>query len=178
MVYAINDPHRDWSFLKGDREAACKNLPILPTRSKYCAITLLNHIDSNRYAFDPKTQISGSAASILRYNVFPKLIALLANAILGIPIIVYVDDFGALSPSGVGAEALEPFRGFCSILGAKLKDPKCSVRHINSFLGLKVIFHRLETTWLYRFRLQPKNRLNGSAPCINLSMPIRFRIPN
>ena len=124
---SLNRVPRDWAFLKGDRDSAYKNLPILKEHSRFCMITLFNPYDSKWYAFEPKTQIFGSIASVLHYNVFSKLIAQLANLILKIPILVYVGDFGSLVPLTISTEALISFKKFCDILGVKLKDTKCSV---------------------------------------------------
>ena len=136
IILPINGIDRNWDFIKGDHESAYKNLPLSPPRSRFCVITFKNHIDSKWYGFEAKTHIFGAVASVLHYNVFSRLIASLANRVFGIPILGYVDDFGAPVPGGVSEIALRVFQDFCQILGVVLGKSKCSALHTITFLGL------------------------------------------
>ena len=117
QILPTNGIHRGWDFLKIDHESAYKNLPIRPSDSRFCNIVLWSEVEGCWFAFEPKTQIFGSIASVLHYNVFSRLLASLINRILGILILGYVDDFGSPIPASLGIRALKCLNDFCEILG-------------------------------------------------------------
>ena len=83
----------------------------------------------------------GSIAAVIHYNIFSRIVAELACIFMGLPIVVYFDDFGALIPASLGPEALKAFTSFCAILRIKLKISKSQVGDRITFLGLEGLFH-------------------------------------
>ena len=162
QILSLNRKPRSWDFLKVDHESAYKNLPIRPTDSQFCFITLFDPIRECWCAFEPKTQIFGSIASVLHYNVFSRILSSIINRVLFIPILGYVDDYGAPIPTSLGEAALQTIQDFCSILGVDLKKIKCFAGHINSFLGLLGAFPDPDNDMSLSISLTPENRLNGA----------------
>ena len=68
--------------------------------------------------------VFGSVAVALHGNVFSRFLAELANRYLGIPLLSFFDDFGALIPSCLARTALQTFTAFCSLLRIRLKAGK------------------------------------------------------
>ena len=61
----------------------------------------------------------------------------MANKILGLPVLNYFDDFGALVPDIIKEVGLKSLLRFTSVLGALMKDDKSEVDRVLVFLGLK-----------------------------------------
>ena len=160
LCFRARPANRDWVFGKVDHCSAYKNLPIRPADRPYATIVVRNPADQAFYGFAPTTQIFGSTASVLHYNVFSRLLVTIINRVFGIPTIGYYDDFGFLVPNEIGDEALTLIKTLCSLLGVKLKDNKCSVANPNDFLGLRGLF---------------PNRKNGYALTISLSPEKSFK---
>ena len=142
-----------WHFFKADREAAYKQLPLEFSHSKLAVIALRSPQDKRRYGFFSRTMVFGAIAAVLHYNAFSRLVTELASKILGIPVVCFFDDFGALIRVPLGRKALEIFSKFCQLLGISLKASKSQV-------GDKVVFLRLE----------------GSFPSPQNSMQISVRL--
>ena len=54
----------------------------------------------------------GPIAAVIRYIIFPRIVAGLACKFLGLPVVVYFDDFGALIPASLGPDAIGSFSRF------------------------------------------------------------------
>ena len=80
----------------------------------------------------------GTIAAVLRYNLCPHMLSELACKILGLPIVCYFGDFGALTPASLGAHALDVFARFCAISGIRPKVEKYCVGARITCLGLGV----------------------------------------
>ena len=93
--------------------------------------------DNQWYGFISRTMMFGAIAAVLRYNVFARLLSEIVAQILGIPILCFFDDFGAIIPAKLVERALATFKSFCFKLGIRLKQTK-------SEWGQKVTFLRLE----------------------------------
>ena len=120
----VRSTRRPWEFFKADHEAAYKQLPLMPEHTKLAFVALRDPIASRWMAFHPKALLFGATSAVLHYNCFPRLLAVLANRIFGIPLIGYFDDFGALVPADVIRHALSTFERFCNSMGIALKNPK------------------------------------------------------
>ena len=70
------------------------------------------------------------------YNCFARALAVLMNRLLGIPVLNYFDDFGALVPEPLGDRALWMVGNTSSVLGAPMKTIKSLVDTQLTFLGL------------------------------------------
>ena len=57
--------------------------------------------------FTHKVLLFGAGSSSIHYNCYSRLIAVLMNRTLGIPVPNYVDDYGDLIPVDFGAEDLK-----------------------------------------------------------------------
>ena len=132
----VADSGTDWSLGKGDESDAYKKQPLLASDS-LLAVTTLMGPDGRWYGLVPRSQIFGSTASVIHYNTFSRLLASLICRLLGLPCIGYFDDYAFLVPRTLQDLALTTFKEFCAILGVILKDSKCSVGPINTFLGLR-----------------------------------------
>ena len=130
----------DWCFGKVDHCSAYKNLPIRPSDQRFSYITIKNPSTGRFVAMAPKTQISGSIASVLHYNVLSRILVSIFNRVFGIPMIGYFDDFGFLIPSSLSSDALQLVHQVCQMLGVKLKPDKSSIGRIATFLGLRGSF--------------------------------------
>ena len=76
---------RDWALFKADREAAYKQIPIDPRDQPLAIVALRDPKSGKRCGFPSHTMVFGATASALQYNAFSRLIAALANRLLGIP---------------------------------------------------------------------------------------------
>ena len=85
----------------------------------------------------PGLWVFGDVDAVLHYNVFSRILAELANHYLGIPLLRFFDDFGALIPGCMAPLALQTFTSFCSLLGIQLKTEKSAYGPRLVFLGLE-----------------------------------------
>ena len=79
------------------------------------------HPGSRRVGFTSRSPILGSAASVVRYNTFSRLLAPLCSPLFGIPTLCYFDDSGFIAPESVCREDGGAFQGFFSILAVSLR---------------------------------------------------------
>ena len=101
------------------------------------AVTLRNPADGCRYIFRSRTLRFGAVATVLRYNVFSRIVDGLCARLFGIPALSFFGDFGALVPDFLSRKALGAFDAFCKLLGITLKAEKADVGHRVTFLGLR-----------------------------------------
>lgn len=79
----------------------------------------------------------GAIAAVLHYNVFSRLLSELVSKLLGVPLLCFFDDFGAIIPAELVERALATFTSFCSKLGIRLKSSKSEWGQAATFLGLQ-----------------------------------------
>ena len=144
----------DWEFSKADHEADYKQLPLEGKHSQLAVIALKGPKTKRRYGFFIRTMVFGAVAAVLHYNVFSRTLAELANHFLGIPMLRFCDDFGALTPSCLTPLALQTFTSFCATLGIKLKKEKSAYGDRLVSLGLE-----------------------GFSPCKANNMELRVSLP-
>ena len=84
----------------------------------------------------PRVLLFGSASSVIRYNFFARSLAVLINRTLGIPVLNYFEDFGALVPEPLGTMALRMVENTSLNLGAPMWNIKSLVDAQLTFLGL------------------------------------------
>ena len=92
------------------------------------------------YGFLHRALLFGSAAVVLRYNGFSRIVAVLANMLFGLPIVNYFGDCGFPIPSSLSADGLSIFRQFCGRIGVAHKEDKTKFGGIVTLLGLWVSF--------------------------------------
>ena len=85
-------------FFKCDRKSAYKALPVAPAETRLAVIALKSPGGNKFYAFVSRTLLFGSAASVLRYNIFARIVTELFARIFGIPLISFFGDFGDMVP--------------------------------------------------------------------------------
>ena len=85
--------------------------------SQLAVIALKCPSDKQRYGFLSRTMVFGAVAAVLHYNVFSRTLAELVNHYLGMPLLSFFDDFGALTPNCLTPLALQTFTSFCTLLG-------------------------------------------------------------
>lgn len=73
--------------------------------------------------------------------MFPRIIDELTCHIVGIPLIIYFDDFGDLPPAPLEARVLAVFTSFCEHLGITMCGRKSEVGAKLAYLGLLGEFH-------------------------------------
>ena len=66
----------------------------------------------------------GSAASVWAYNRFGDMLSAVARTIACIPVVHYVDDYGAIEPTGSAESGFDTFESINSILGFHMKISK------------------------------------------------------
>ena len=125
-----------WAFLKGDDTSAYKNLPMRIEDSLTAVITLWDGSGECWKGFIPRTLIFGATASVLHYNTFSRLLAILINRLFGIPLLAFYDDLGSPMLFALGRVALETLTGACRLLGVVLKKSKSEWGNPLTFLGL------------------------------------------
>ena len=103
----------DWDFIKADREAAYMQHPMRGEHAALAVIALKCPADHRRYGFFSRTWVFGAIAAVLRYNVFSRILAELTTFYLGIPLLSFFGDFGALVPSFLSSADLQTFTSFC-----------------------------------------------------------------
>ena len=133
----VADSNRPWSFFKVDHRAAYKNLSLNPDQADACIVTLRNPAGGLWYGFHPRALLFGSVAAVLRYNCFSRIVAILANLLLGLPTVNYFDDLGSQTPTSIPEAELAALTDFGHILGIILKDDKTELGRLISFLGLE-----------------------------------------
>ena len=151
----IRTSGKKWAFYKAGREAAYKQLPIAPSQRRLAAVALRNHETSDRVDFPPKALLLGSAEAVLRYSCFSRLLSVLFNLLVGIPLVGYFDDFGALIPLDLSKEAIDTFVEFCTTIGVHLGTKKAEVGWRITFLGLRGDFPRPPYKMAILIRLHP-----------------------
>ena len=127
----------DIHFAVADRLAAYKCEPLRPDNIAFCVLAVWNPIASKFAGFKPLTQMFGSTAEVLNYNVLSRIIASLANRIFDTPAIGYFDDFGFVVSASVCARALRLFEQFCDLLGLTVKAGKSKFCSSIVYLGVK-----------------------------------------
>ena len=127
-------------FFKSYRRAAYKSLPVCPIQTKPAVVVLKNPSGGKRYAFARRTLLFGSLSSVLHYNITPRAIAGLAGAMVGIPLVFFFGDFGAIFLKLLAAYGLCFFGQFCEICGFDLKAVKAEICQNVGFLGDKGSF--------------------------------------
>ena len=126
----------DWATFKDDRKAAYKQLPIDPADQNTAIIALRRPTNHRWYGFIARALIFGSVSAVLHYNVLPRLMVVLANRYLGIPLVGYFDDFAAIIRKVLGKASLDTFARSCALLGFQLKGEKSQVGPAVASLGL------------------------------------------
>ena len=135
----ISDSNTDWCFFKADHASAYKNLPLNPDHGNLCVVALQSP-DGEWHGFFPLTLLFGASVAVHHYNLFSRIIAVLANKIFRLPAINYVDDFGCLLPKCLGQAGLRAFSSFCRMVGVRLKEKKTEIGREIVFLGLRGSF--------------------------------------
>ena len=97
---------RKWSFLKADHADAYKQIPLDQGYANLTLVFLINPYSRKWFAFTHKVLLSGAVSAVIHYNCFSRLLAVLMNLALRIPVLNYFDDFGALVPFDLRREAL------------------------------------------------------------------------
>ena len=87
MRLRIADADRAWPFFNTDHESSYKNLPRTPESAELRLISLLNPSGGLWYGFWHRTLLLGSSAAILHYIAFPRIVAVMANKIFGLPVV-------------------------------------------------------------------------------------------
>ena len=102
MDIDINGANRPCPFIKTDREAAYKQLPISPERCPLAMATLRRPTLWAWFSFHPHALLSGAAAAALRYNCFSRISGAMVGEIFGTPLVTYFDDRGDMAPTEIG----------------------------------------------------------------------------
>ena len=102
-------------------------------------------------------------AAVPHYNVLPRLLAVLANRYLGIPMVGHFDDFAAIIRKVMGKEPLNVSTLFCALLGFQLKDGKSHVGPDIVFLGPLGHFPCLANGWKLPISLPGEKRAHRPA---------------
>ena len=126
----------NWEFFKADHASAYKNLPLLPEHSQLAFVVLRSPDNGQWFAFPPRALIFGAVSAVLHYNCFSRLLTCLTNRIFWIPLVGYVDDYGAVLPDSLSKPGLSTFCRFCTNFAILLKWDKNQVDKAITFLGI------------------------------------------
>ena len=86
----------------------------------------------------PKTQLSGSVASVLHYNGIARILVSIFSRICCIPMIGHFGDSGFLVPAAISAQVVKMAQwARFAYVGLALKLSKSHVVHVATFLGMR-----------------------------------------
>ena len=125
-----------WAFLKADHDSSYKQPPLDPDFAGITVVTLRGPTTSIWHALFPRALLFGAVYAVIHYNCLARALAVLINRTLGIPILNYFDDFGALVPDPLGTMALWMVENTSLALGAPMETIKSLVRNQLTFLRL------------------------------------------
>ena len=134
-----NDAYRantKWAFLKADRDSSYKQLPLRTDFAGITVVALRGPATSKWHAFFPRVLLFEAVSALIHYNCLARPLAVLINRTLGIPVLIYFDDFGALEPESLGTMALWMVENTTPTLCAPMKSTKSLVGAHHTFLGL------------------------------------------
>ena len=135
--YAIADQPRDWGIGVNDQESAYKHHPVRPEHADLDAVALRSPADGKLYGFTPRTQLFGSVASVMHYNIFSRVLVVIVNRALGIPAVCYVDDYAFLDPLSLGVASMGAFHQLTDLIAIKIEKRKCKFAQTNNYLGVE-----------------------------------------
>ena len=136
--------------MKADHADAYKQLPLDPGYANLTIVALRNPKSGKWFAFTPKVLLFGAVSAVARYNCYSRLLAVLMNLVLRIPVLNYFDDFGGLIPDDLGLDALDSVEKFSGLFGSPMKKIKSEVKNEIKFLGLLGSFPGPEGDMLLR----------------------------
>ena len=119
-------------FAKADHSEVYKQLALVPSRRLLATVLLREPQRGSWRAFLPNAQLFESAAAVLQYSGFSRVVASLATRIWKIPAMGYFGDFGMAAPLPLTEEALLAFTNVNEILGCQ----KSEWGQLIEFLGL------------------------------------------
>ena len=111
MCLDVDHADGEWSFFMADRKAAYKTPPLAPAGVQYCTVAVRSPKGYKWYGFVPRALLFGAVATVLHYNSFSRIIAVLSNMLFGLPVVNYFDDYGRLLPTAISANGIQVFSG-------------------------------------------------------------------
>ena len=118
-----------------DHESAYKHHPARPEHADLAVVALRSPSGGKLYGLTPRTQLFGSVASVMHYNIFSRVLVVIANRLLGIPAVGYVDDCAFLAPLSLGPAAAQAFHQMTDPIGIKVQKHKCKFGQTNTSIG-------------------------------------------
>ena len=85
----VNDHKRAWAFFKSDHEAAYKQLPYGTNHTAETVIALRSPSDARWYGFIRHAKVFGAVASVLRCDIFHRVIYELFTKLFGAAVICF-----------------------------------------------------------------------------------------
>ena len=172
---------REWSFMKADRKAAYKNLPLNPDQAQYCIVAIRSPGDSKWYGFAPRTLLFGAAAAVHHYNCFSRTIAVIINRLFGLPLVNYFDALGSMIPTSLSDTGLRLLLALCALFGVILEGRMTDIGLQIVFLGLLGLFPGPGTDMILSPLLCPMRRRQIGLQSSGTYCPpavSHIRIPN
>ena len=157
---------RDRALFTADHEAASKQLPLGPADQLYAIVALRCPTSGIWYGFRSRALVCGSAAAVVHYNVFPRLITAISNRTFGVPLISFFEDFAALPPRLLARKGMAAFTGFCELFG-RLKSAKSEIGPEVTFAGLLGTYSAKEADFVLRNCLQAEKEKARPAPVLS-----------
>ena len=148
---------RDWARFKADQEADYRQRPPLKDR-RIAIIAMREPSTGRRFGLAPSALMFGATAADLRYDVFSRTVADISDAMMGIPLLCFFDDFPALAHQIRAREALGVFDPFCSLLVIPTKPTKSEVGNDANFLGHRGFFPCRRNSYRQNIPLPTKKR--------------------
>ena len=163
---------RDWALLKVDREAAYKHPPLGPRDQPLAIIDPRDPKSGKWVGLPSRNLVSGATEEALRCDASARLIAALANRLMGITPICFFDDFASLIPAEMAQNAIASFASFFPLLGIALKPGKSAVGPAVTFPGLRgwPPLHRTSTRSTFLFQLRSALRGQPYGAIISLAV--------
>ena len=115
--------------LKADHADAYKQLPLDPWYANLTLVALRNPYSGKWFAFIPNVLLFGAASAVIHYNCYSRLLSVLMNLVLRIPVLNCFADFGGLIPFDLGPESLDSVGKFSGLFGSPMKKIKSEVRN-------------------------------------------------
>ena len=148
-------------FTDGDHESAYENPPTATGTRPPHFLALRPPDKGRRYALPNRPLISGPISAVLRYNCFPHILTFRSSRIVGVPLIGYFPDNGAMLPGALLRPGPSTFSIFCAKLAKILKMAKSLVGKALTFPGLYGESPSVAKIY-YEFRYLLRMRLDGA----------------
>ena len=107
-------------MFKAYHKDACEKLPLGPDHVRLTYVDLGDPNSGGWFPFAPKALLFSAVSAVIHYNCFSRLISVLPNKLLRLPVFSYYDDSGRPVPLVLITKGVRVFERFPTKSGARL----------------------------------------------------------